>query len=96
LKISEVTVQDLKEYAREDNNEPEIIKAFTNILVGVKAYINGQTGLTFEQMDTKEDLTMVLFVLANEMYENRQYTVQNDKVSVIIKSILDQYCVNLL
>jgi hypothetical protein len=96
LKISEVTIQDLKEYAHEDNDDPEVIKNFSNILVGAKAYIKSYTGLSYEQMDTKEDLTLVVYVLCSEMYDNRQYTVDKANVNPVIKSILDMHSVNLL
>lgn len=96
MKISEVTIKDLKEYAHEYNDDPEVNKTFTNILVGIKAYIKGYTGLTYEQIDSKEDLTIVLFILANEMYDNRTFTVQDDKVNKVAKSILDMHSINLL
>lgn len=97
MKISEVTIQNLMEYAREYNSEdPEVIRTFTSILSAVKPYIRGYTGLTEEEMDAQEDLTIALMVLANEMYDNRTFTVQDDKVNKVIKSILDMYSVNLL
>lgn len=96
MKISEVTVQDLKEYAREYNDDPETIRTFETILAAVKSYIKGYTGLSTEQMDTKEDLTIALQVLSNEMYDNRTFTVENDKVNTVIKSILDMHSINLL
>lgn len=95
MKISEVTEQHLIDYAREVN-DPEVITAFTTILAASKAYIKSYTGLTVEQMDAKEDLTIALMVLANEMYENRVFTVQDNKVNVVIKSILDMHSINLL
>lgn len=94
MKISEVTLQDVKNYCKvEDNTEDSL---FTIILTAVKNHIKSYTGLTYETMDTKEDLTMALLILVNEMYENRQYTVQNDKINMVIKSILDSHCVNFL
>lgn len=96
MKISEITIQDLMNYAREDNNEAEVIKTFEAILIACKSYIKGYTGLTDAQMDTKEDLTIALQVLANDMYDNRAMTVQNDKVNTVIKSILDMHSINLL
>lgn len=96
MKISQVTRQDLMEYAREYNDEAEVTKTFDNILVACKSYIKSYTGLSDDQMDTKEDLTIALMVLSNEMYENRLYTVQNDKVNVVIKNILDMHSINLL
>ncbi|WP_342045982.1 head-tail connector protein [Bacillus sp. OTU530] len=96
MRISEVTVQDLIEYAREDIDDPEVTKSFTNILVACKSYIKGYTGLSDEQMNTKEDLTIALIVIANEMHENRIFTVRDDKVNAVIKSILDMHSINLL
>ncbi|MDF2788680.1 MAG: hypothetical protein K0S80_1778 [Neobacillus sp.] len=96
MKISQVTRQDLMEYAREYNDEPEITKTFDNILVACKSFIKSYTGLSDDQMDTKEDLTIALMVLSNEMYENRVFTIQNDKVNVVIKNILDMHSINLL
>jgi hypothetical protein len=94
MKISEVTVQELKDYANVfhdvDNN------LFASILAAGKAYIKSYTGLSIEQMDAKEDLTMVLFVLSNELYDNRTFTVENDKVNTVIKSILNMHSINLL
>ncbi len=96
MKINEVTVQDLIDYAREDSSDPEVVISFTTILVAVKAYIKSYTGLSEEQINTKEDLTIALKVLANEMHENRIFTVRDDKVNVVVKTILDMHSINLL
>jgi hypothetical protein len=96
MKISEVQVQDLKDYAREYNDDVQTNSFFDLILAAGKAYIKGYTGLDDTALDTHEDLTIVLMVLANEMYDNRTYTVENDKVNNVIKSILDMYSINLL
>ncbi|ODG93732.1 hypothetical protein BED47_00755 [Gottfriedia luciferensis] len=96
MMISEVTEQELIEYAREDADDPEVFKAFNIILAACKSYIRSYTGLTDELIDTKEDLTIALMVLANEMYENRTFTVENDKVNVVVKTILNMHSINLL
>ncbi|RXI50190.1 phage gp6-like head-tail connector protein [Clostridium tetani] len=94
MKISEVTIQDLKEYANVEHDLDD--KLFNNILIASKSYIKSYTGLTFGQMDTKEDLTIVLMALSDEMYDNRTFTVQDGKANRVIKSILDMHSVNLL
>jgi uncharacterized phage protein (predicted DNA packaging) len=94
MKISEVTEQHLKDYANVFHNEDDSL--FKNILAAGKAYIKGYTGLDDTKLDSKEDMTMVLFVLSNELYDNRTFTVENDKVNTVIKSILDMHSVNLL
>lgn len=94
MKISDVSTDELKEYAHVYHFEDDML--FESILAACKAYIKNYTGLTLEQMDTKEDLTMALYVLSNELYDNRTFTVENDKVNKVIKSILDMHSVNLL
>lgn len=94
MKISEITKDNLREYARVDYFDDDIL--FDSILVACKSYIKGYTGLTDEAMDRKEDLTMVLFVLSNELYDNRTFTVKEDKVNHVVKSILDMHSINLL
>ncbi|WP_298126429.1 head-tail connector protein [uncultured Clostridium sp.] len=94
MKISEVTITDLKEYANIDHDYDD--KIFSNILLSSKAYIKSYTGLNQEQIDEKEELTIALMILCNEMYENRIYTVENDKVNKIVNSILDMHSINLL
>lgn len=94
MKISEITIQDLKDYARIEHDEDDSI--LPGILIACKMYIKSYTGLTLDQMDEKEDMTIALFVLSNELYENRTFTVKDDKVNVVIKSILDMHSVNLL
>lgn len=94
MRISEATFESLKQYANVFHNEDDNL--FESILLACKSYIKSYTGLTDEQMDTKEDLTMALFVLANEMYDNRVFSAQDNKVNVVIKSILDMHSINLL
>lgn len=94
MKISEVTITDLKEYANVEHDLDDSL--FQTILAATKAYIEGYTGLTAEAMDTKEDLTIALMILSNEMYENRVYSVDNDKVNSIVSNLLGMYSMNLL
>jgi len=92
MKVSEVTYQDLKEFARVYHDDDDTL--FRSILVGCKAFIKGKTGLTIEQMDQYDDIAIAIQILSNELYDNRTYTVENDKVNPFVKSILDMYCVN--
>lgn len=94
MKISEITIQDIKDYAHLDFDDDDTLVSM--IMAAVKAYMKSYTGLTLVEMDDKEDLTIVFEVLCNEMYTNRQYTVDNDKVNKVAKSILNLHAVNLL
>lgn len=94
MKISEVTITDLKEYANVEHDYDD--KIFSNILLAAKSYIKSYTGLNEEQIDEKEDLTIALMILCNELYDNREFSVQDNKVNVVISNILDMHSVNLL
>jgi uncharacterized phage protein (predicted DNA packaging) len=94
MRISEITVADLKKYLHVYHDEDDtLLKA---ILVAAKAFVKGYTGLTAEKLDTSEDLSMVIFILASELYDNRVYTVEKDNVSPVIQAILNMHSVNLL
>jgi uncharacterized phage protein (predicted DNA packaging) len=92
--ISEVGIQDLKDYANVYHNEDD--QLFSSILPACKSYIKGYTGLDETKIDEHEDITIALMVLANELYDNRSFTVENNKVNMVVKSILDMHSVNLL
>ncbi len=94
MKISELTIQGIKDYCKVEYAEDDIL--LNAILIASKAYIKNYTGLTDEQMKEKEDLTLVAYVLCSEMFENRQYTVDKITVNPIIQSILDMHCINFL
>jgi hypothetical protein len=96
MQVSEITPSELAKYAREDETDTEILSTFTIILSAVKAYIKGYTGLSDEQLDTKEDISIAVFVLANEMYENRVFTVKDSNVNKVVQNILDMHSINLL
>lgn len=94
MKISLVTIDDLKAYANVYHDEDDNL--FTAILVAAKSFIVNYTGLTLEDLDTREDVTISLYVLSNELYDNRVFTVDNNKLNFVIKQILDSHAVNLL
>ena len=96
MKISEITVEDLRNYVREDNDDEATMTSFSMMLNATKAYIKSYTGLSDEQLDENEDLTIVVFVLVSDMYDNRTYSVQNDKVNKVVSTILNMHSRNLL
>ncbi|MGL5328165.1 MAG: head-tail connector protein [Peptostreptococcaceae bacterium] len=92
MKVSEITAKELQDYLSLDESEPIL----TVLLQSAKAYIKSYTGLTDAEVDTHEDLVPVIYVLVADGYENREYSVKNDKVNRMTQSTLDLYCKNLL
>lgn len=94
MKLSSLTIEDIKEYSHIYTSEDN--KILDIILSASKNYILSRTGLTAEEADTKEDLTIALLTLASEMYDNRAYSVDTDKLNPLVEQILFMYSVNLI
>lgn len=95
-KVSEVTSTDLAEYLRvgEVTHSEE---GFLNTIIGAStAYMCKYTGLTIAQLDESQDFVPVLFVLCQDMYDNRALYVDSANVNRMVQSILDMHSVNLL
>lgn len=97
MKFSEVTINNLKDYARVDHNDEDVL--FQAILEGAKSHIRAYTGLTDEKLDALPDITIALYVIANEMYENRtgiNFENKTSKFNELLDRILGSHSVNLL
>jgi hypothetical protein len=79
MKISAVTVADLKQYANVFHTADDTM--FGTILIAGKQFISSYTGIPVTaiapatSLDDYEDLTVALFIISNEMYDNRMVTV---------------------
>lgn len=92
--ISEITITEIKNYLHVYHTEDDTI--LEAILVASKAFVRNYTGLSPETLDTYEDLSIAVFILAAELYDNRVYTVDNSNVNPAIQAILNMHSVNLL
>lgn len=77
MKISEVTVKNLSDYLRID--EPSDIEnnELSAMQKAATEYILKYTGLTADEADGFEDLTMALYVVVAEMFDNRNLQTKN-------------------
>jgi Phage gp6-like head-tail connector protein len=98
MKINEITISDLKNYLHVYHTEDD--KLLTAILLASKAFVKNYTGLSDDNLnisnDLSDDLSMVIFILASELYDNRTYTVDSANVNPVIQTILSMHSVNLL
>lgn len=95
-KVSEVTSTDLAEYLRVGEVTPSEEGFLKTIIGAATAYMCKYTGLTMEQLDESRDLVIALFVLSQDMYDNRALYVDSANVNLAVQSILDMHSVNLL
>lgn len=103
MKVSEITVKDITNYLRlsevseEDNKNIEL---FLNI---AKNYIENYTGIPQksdnkeeETLDTYSDFIIVVYVLCQDMYDNRVMYVDSKNINNTVKTILDMHTRNNL
>ena len=94
-KISEITYEDLAEYLRLVDAEDEE-NFLNNILNIAKNFISNYTGRTIEDLDNYNDLVAVVFVLCQDMYDNRSLYVDKSNINKFIEATLSLHQINLL
>lgn len=103
MKLSEITAKDITNYLRlsEISEEDEKdIELFLNI---AKNYIENYTGIPQESenvedetLDTYSDFVIVVYVLCQDMYDNRTMYVDGKNINNTVKTILDMHTRNNL
>lgn len=94
-KVSEITVEDLKTYLRISDDLSDDDKKFLKTILNSSInYIKNNTGI--DDMDKYSDLVIVVFVLCQDMYDNRTLYVDKNNVNKVVSSILGQHDNNLL
>ena len=98
MKVSEITIDDICRQIRQDKayltpDDEALIPIMQKASV---EYVKSYTGLTDEEIDTHEDITIAVLVLISDMYDNRQMYVDKSNVNRVVDTILGMHCVNLL
>ena len=103
MKVSEITVKDITNYLRlseVSNEDNKNIELFLNI---AKNYIENYTGIPQKSdneeedtLDTYSDFIIVVYVLCQDMYDNRVMYVDGKNINNTVKTILDMHTRNNL
>ena len=89
-KVSEITIQDIAEYIRLDEIGEAEEKQLTTFLTVAKDYIKNYTAL--EDLDEYEDLVIVVYILCQDMYDNRVMYIGKDvNPNKVVQTILDMH-----
>ena len=94
--VSALTIQDIANYLRLSETTAEDNALLTTILEAAKAYVYKYTGLTAAQVDEALDITIAVYVLCQDMFDNRAYYVDSSNVNQVVEAILGLHSVNLL
>ena len=101
-KVSEITIQDVAEYIRVDSYDENEIETYLNI---AKNYISNYTGIpeaseeedgVAETLDSFADLVIVVYILCQDMYDNRSMYVNSGNINRVVQTILDMHTRNFL
>ena len=97
-KVSEITIEDVVNYLRLNDYEASDIETYLNI---AKNYISSYTGIPVtsedgESLDDFPDFVIVVYVLCQDMYDNRTMYVDKNSVNKVVQTILDMHTRNNL
>jgi len=91
-KISEIKVDDIKYYLRLSELTENDEKYINTILKVTIDFIKNYTGIkSEEELDNYQDLVIVVYVLCEDMYDNRSYYVDSTNLNKIVTTILDMH-----
>lgn len=95
-KVSDITNNDLAEYLRLVDADANDLNTLTTLLNVAKVYIGEYTGHSIAELDDYKDFIDVVFVLVQDMWDNRTLYVDSNNVNKVVESILGLHSVNLL
>ena len=103
MKVSEITVNDIANYLRLSEISEEEKKNIELFLYIARNYIENYTGIPqksedekAETLDTYPDFIIVVYVLCQDMYDNRVMYVDGKNINNSIRTILDMHTRNNL
>lgn len=96
MKVSEMTVSDIVEYCRIEEPSPADNTFISQAIEAAKAYIRSYTGLDNASIDEHEDFVIVVYVLTQDMYDNRSLYTDSKSLNNTVETILGMHSVNLL
>lgn len=95
-KVSDITYQDVADYIRlyeVTQNDQNMLKTLISV---AKQYIMQYTGQSEHGLDNFQDFVIVVFVLCQDMWDNRTMYVDSTNLNNVVESILGLHQVNLL
>lgn len=96
-KVSDITAQSVADYLRIAELTIEDTDFITSCIGVATDYILKYTGIEdAATLDNYKDMVIVVFVLCQDMYDNRALYVDNSNVNKVVENILGLHQRNLL
>lgn len=94
MKVSELTLDIIKQYLRIDGNDDDIL--LNALLAAAIQYCTSYMGCTTEELNKYDDVTIVILALISDSYEVRQFTTSIITLNPIMQGVLDLHCSNFI
>ena len=94
--VSQIKASDVAEYLRLTDATTDDMNTLSTILNVAKVYVGEYTGRSLAELDLYKDIIIAVFVLCQDMWDNRTFYVDSSNVNKVVESILGLHSVNLL
>ena len=88
-KVSEITIQDIVDFIHLDEVTDAEKEQLGTLLETAKNYIKNYTAL--EDLDEYADIVYVVYVLCQDMWDNRTMYVDKGNMNKVVQTILDMH-----
>lgn len=93
-KVSEIQASDIAEYLRLPEVTPSDTTTINNMMGVAKSFITSYTGQS--NLDDFQDFVTVVFVLCQDMWDNRTLYIDKSNLNKVVDTILGMHSINLL
>lgn len=93
-KVSEIKVEDIADYIRISEIDDALKKELNIYLNVAKKFVKDETGLI--DLDLHEDFIIAIYVLCQDMYDNKSLYVDKSNLNKVVDTILGRHRTNLL
>ena len=92
MKVSTITENDIANYIRLQEVDEADKKLLTALITIAKKFITENTGV--KDLDEYDDFIIVVFILCQDMYDNRTLYVYKSNLNKVVETILGMHSQN--
>lgn len=92
MKVSNITYKEIADYIRLSEISKEDQTLLTTLIGIAKSFIKENTGV--KDLDEFDDFIIVIFILCQDMYDNRTLYVDKTELNKVVETILGMHSVN--
>ena len=92
MKVSTITENDIANYIRLQEVDEADKKLLTALITIAKKFISENTGV--KELDEYDDFLIVVFILCQDMYDNRTLYVDKNNLNKVVETILGMHSRN--